>query len=113
FDPASSSCMTGATPTSSGPTQTSLTINWTDDCNNENRFVVHYGTTSGSLSSSDTVSANTTTKQLTGLTCGNTHFFMGEAQKDAPGAQTSTSNQGSGATSSCPVTDGDSDGVPD
>jgi Thrombospondin type 3 repeat len=113
FDPASSSCMTGTTPTSSGPTQTTLTINWTDDCNNESRFVVHYGTTSGSLSSSVTASANATAKQLTGLACGTTYFFTVEAQKDAPGAQTSTSNQGSGATSSCPVIDGDGDGVPD
>src|SRR6266496_3771576 len=87
FDPASSNCMTGTTPTSSAPSQTTLTISWTDDCNNESRFIIHYGTTSGSLTSSVTVSPDTTTKQLTGLVCGTTYFFTVEAEKDAPGAQ--------------------------
>jgi hypothetical protein len=109
FDPATSSCLNGETPSASGETQTSLTINWFDDCSNENRFIIRYGTTSA-LGSSVTVSGiagetNAASRTITGLTCGTTYFFSVEAQKDAPGAQNSTSNQGSGATSACTPSD--------
>ena len=101
FDPAvEANCMGAITPTASSPGQTSLTVNWTDNCTNEAGFTIKYGTTSGSYPSSVNSSKNTTSRTLTGLTCGTTYFFKVEAFTN-PNPKLSDSLEGSGSTSAC------------
>jgi hypothetical protein len=63
------------TITSTSSTRDSVTLNWTDNSNNEDGFKIYRGLSSGSLSLVATVSANTTTYTDTGLARRTTYYY--------------------------------------
>lgn len=65
-----------ASETESGPV--TVNLSWTDNADNENGFEIFRGTSSGSLSSIATVSANTTSYADTGLRGGDTYYYRVE-----------------------------------
>jgi hypothetical protein len=80
-DPPASGAHTAVMPTFTNVTQTSLTVNWLDRCNNEDNFQVLRG---GVVIA--TLAANTTSYNDSGLTCDTTYTYVIRALRTTPAA---------------------------
>ncbi len=82
-------------------TESSMTINWTDNANNEDGYKVYYNTiNSKPATPAATLSANSTSYQVLGLNCGTTYYFWVEAYNTQGSADDTASQDTSGCSPS-------------
>ncbi len=99
------SCLPPADPsslTAVAASQTQIDLSWTDNSNDENDFGIERsanGTTGWSQIT--TVTANTTSYQNTGLTCGNTYYYRVRAHRSSDNSYSGYSNIANATTSAC------------
>ena len=87
----------------SGISEDGVTINWTDNANNEDGYRVYYNTTNSKPGSPQaTLAANSITHPVSSLTCGTLYYWWIEAYNTA-GSADHTGAPSQQSTSGCPT----------